>query len=116
MNLKNIIIASTLLIGAIFTSSCERVADRNRKVTNTWRAKIITNGKLLFVENIDSLPVRLGDTVSVFYNEDYDNYYILNSAAPACDTASVEMFVDGVDTNYIRFEGWNVVLTQRMIE
>jgi hypothetical protein len=125
MNLKDRIIAGTITIGAIFTiffailaatmmSSCERVADRGR-ATNEWRGTVLKNNKLIIVENVDSLPVMLGDTVTVFYNEECHNYYIYNTTEEACDTATTERYIDGADTTYMQFEAWNVRLDKRVL-
>ncbi len=127
MNLKDRIIVSTLTIGAIFTiffailiagsmSSCTRVADENRVSTNMWRGTVLKKNKLIFVENSDSLPVMVGDTVTVFYSQECNNYYISNNTTEAADTATVEMYVDGVDTTWFNFQAWNVRLDKRVIK
>jgi hypothetical protein len=118
LTLVKAIIFTIIVIGVIASmSSCERVADSNRKTTNTWRAEILKNGRLLFVENVDSLPVLAGDTVTVFYDEPQDMYYISNNPIGACDTTTVEQYIDvNNDTLYTRFEAWNVVLRQRVVK
>lgn len=110
-------ILTLLVVGAIASmSSCTRMADDNRKVTNQWRGRIVKNNRLLFVVNTDSLPVMQGDTVTVYLNERTDTYYIANNPIGACDTSTLEMYVDNQDTTYTRFEAWNVILERRIVK
>lgn len=107
-------ILTLLVVGAIASlSSCTRVARENR-TTNQWRGRIVKNNRLLFVVNTDSLPVMQGDTVTVYLNEQTDTYYIANNPIGACDTSTLEMYVDNQDTTYTRFEAWNVILERRV--
>ena len=113
------IILTIIVVGAIASiSSCGRVADRNTKYTNEWRAIVLKTGRPLTVKNIDSLIVMTGDTVTVFLggtsNKQY--YYISNTPEPACDTISIEMLIHGKDTLYEPFEAWNVRLERRIIK
>ena len=109
-------ILTLLIVGAIASmSSCTRMADSDRRTTNQWRGRIIKNNRLLFVTNTDSLPVLMGDTVTVYLNERSNTYYISNNPIGACDTSTIEMFVDNQDTIYSKFEAWNVVLEKRVI-
>lgn len=130
MKLKDRIIVGTLTIGAIFTiffailiagamSSCERIADRDKVATNQWRGVALKTGRHITVRNTDSMQVCVGDTVTVFYNESDGMspayYYIANIPDVACDTVSTEMYIDGKDTIYEKFEAWNVRLEQRVM-
>lgn len=113
-------ILTILVVGAMAAlSSCGKVSS-NRVVTNQWRATVIKTGRHITVVNEDSLSVMLGDTVTVFYNPGYGNvksyYYISNTPDVACDTATIEMYIDGKDTIYEPFEAWNVVLDRRIIK
>lgn len=110
-------ILTLIVLGALLsTSSCTRIADGDRRVTNEWRARILKNNRLIFVHNTDSLPVLMGDTVTVYLNEQTNTYYISNNPIGACDTSTLEMYVDKQDTIYTRFEAWNVVLEKRVIK
>lgn len=109
-------ILTILIVGAIASlSSCTRVAGENR-ATNQWRGRIVKNNRLIFVMNTDSLPVLMGDTVTVFLNQSTNEYYISNNPIGACDTSTVEMYVDNQDTTYTRFEAWNVILERRIVK
>lgn len=111
------IILTLIVLGALLsTSSCTRVADDDTRVTNEWRGRILKNNRLIFVHNTDSLPVLMGDTVTVYLNEQANIYYISNNPIGACDTSTLEMYVDKQDTIYTRFEAWNVVLEKRTIK
>jgi hypothetical protein len=115
------IILTIIVIGAIASlSSCGRVADGNRKVTNEWRATVLKTGRHLTVKNVDSLVVMAGDTVTVFLNDGNNArlsyYYISNTPETAADTMTMEMYIDGKDTIYEPFEAWNVVLERRIIK
>ena len=116
--IKAIIITFIVMVGIISLSSCERVADRNTRYSNDWRATVLKTNRTITVKNMDSLCVMSGDTVTVFYMEGCGGqpsyYYISNSPTIACDTSSVEIFVDGKDTVYTHFEAWNVRLERRI--
>jgi hypothetical protein len=113
-------ILTVIVLGAMTSlTSCERIADRdNRGYSNEWRATVLKTGRHITVINEDSMMVMMGDTVTVFYNEGYSGkpsyYYIANTPDIACDTVSLEMYVDGKDTSYQHFEAWNVVLDRRI--
>ncbi len=114
------IVITILVIGAIASiSSCERVADKGKVVTKNWRATVLKTGRHITVVNEDSMMLRVGDTVTVFYNPGYGNktsyYYVANTPDIACDTATTEMYIDGKDTIYEPFEAWNVVLETRIV-
>jgi hypothetical protein len=108
------------IIGLMALTSCERVADRNTRYSNEWRATVIKTGRHITVINQDSMLVMSGDTVTAFYSEGYNGtpsyYYIANTPDVACDTTSLEMYVDGKDTIYHQFESWNVVLEKRIAQ
>ena len=131
MKTSSKITAGTLGIGSLITTffailglmaltSCDRVADRGRIVTNEWQARVLKTNRKITVKNTDSLAVMTGDTVSIFLMEGHgpqsDYYYIFNSPEPAIDTMTIEMYVDGKDTIYEKFESWNVVLERRVIK
>jgi len=112
-------ILTIIVVGAIASiSSCTRVADKDELVSNDWVGIVLKTGRKLNIKNIDSLGVLRGDTVTVFYMEGCEGqagyYYIANVPEPACDTISVEMYIDGKDTIYEKFEAWNVVLDRRI--
>jgi len=115
---KASIITLIVLAAIASISSCERVADRDVVYTNDWVGVVMKTGRKLTIKNIDSLGVLRGDTVTVFYMEgcagEAGYYYIANTPDIACDTISVEMYVDGKDTIYEKFEAWNVVLDRRI--
>lgn len=117
--IKAIIITFIVMVGLISLSSCERVADRNTRYVNEWRATVLKTGRTLTVKNTDSLLVVSGDTVTVYYNEfrggKTSYYYIANVPEPAIDTTSMEMYIDGKDTIYEPFESWNVRLERRIV-
>jgi hypothetical protein len=114
--IKASILTLIVLRALVFLSSCSRIADGDRKITNQWRGRIVKNNRLIFVTNTDSLPVLTGDTVTVYLNENTNTYYISNNPIGAADTSTVEMYVDNQDTIYSRFEAWNVVLERRIIK
>ena len=114
--IKAAVLTTIVLVALLSLSSCDRIADDNRKVTNQWRGRIVKNNKLLFVVNTDSLPVMQGDTVTVYLNEHSNTYYIDNNPIGAADTSTLEMYVDNQDTTYSRFEAWNVVLERRIVK
>lgn len=113
-------ILTIIVVGAIASiSSCTRVAGRNERATNEWRATVLKTGRHITVKNTDSLSVMIGDTVTAFLMEPINSnsyYYISNSPTTACDTSSIEMYVDGKDTTYSRFEAWNVILERRIVK
>ena len=114
-------ILTIIVVGAIASlSSCGRIADRDRVVTNEWRATVVKTGRHLTVKNVDSLVVMTGDTVTVFLNDGNNvrpsYYYISNTPETAADTMTMEMYIDGKDTIYEPFEAWNVVLERRIIK
>lgn len=115
------VILTIIVMGAMATlTSCERVADRDRVVTNQWRATVLKTGRHITVVNEDSMMLMTGDTVTVFYNSGYSGkpsyYYVANTPDIACDTATTEMYIDGKDTLYEPFEAWNVVLERRIVK
>lgn len=112
-------VLTIIVLGAMASlTSCERVADRDNKgYSNEWRATVLKTGRHITVKNLDSLFVMSGDTVTVFLMDTPGNkpyYYINNSPEKACDTMSMEMYVDGKDTLYEPFEAWNVRLEKRI--
>lgn len=113
-------ILTLIVLGAMASlTSCDRVADRgNKGYSNEWRATVMKTGRHITVVNQDSMLVMSGDTVTVFYNEGYNGtpsyYYVANTPDIACDTTSVEMYIDGKDTIYHHFESWNVILEKRI--
>lgn len=112
-------ILTILVVGAMAAlTSCERVADRNIRYSNEWRTTVLKTGRTLTVKNTDSMCVVAGDTVTVFLMPSSGGqssyYYIANTPDIACDTMSVEMYVDGKDTTYEQFEAWNVRLERRI--
>ena len=118
--IKAVIITLITMVAIASLSSCERMADKNRVVTNQWRATVLKTGRHLTVINEDSLCLMVGDTVTVFYNPGCGGktsyYYISNTPDIACDTATTEMYIDGKDTLYEPFEAWNVVLERRIVK
>ena len=111
-------ILTIIVVGAIASiSSCTRVAGETH-YSNEWRGTVLKTGRPLTIKNIDSLYVMAGDTVTVFYMPSNGNkdsyYYISNTPDIACDTMSVEMYVNGKDTTYEQFEAWNVRLERRL--
>jgi len=116
--IKASILTVIVLVALLSLSSCERVADRGKTYSNEWRATVMKTGRHITVINQDSMLVMSGDTVTAFYSEGYNGtpsyYYIANTPDVACDTTSVEMYVDGKDTIYHHFESWNVVLEKRI--
>jgi hypothetical protein len=117
--IKAAVLTLIVLVALLSLSSCERVADRgNKGYSNEWRATVMKTGRHITVINQDSMLVMSGDTVTVFYNEGYNGtpnyYYIANTPDIACDTISVEMYIDGKDTIYHHFESWNVILEKRI--
>ena len=102
-------ILTVLVVGAIASlSSCTRVADeRPTRKPLKWRARVLKNNKVLFVQNIDSLGVLAGDTVLVNYNEEGSIYYISNFGGNVSDTAYFDQLSD---STYYRYEAINVVL------
>lgn len=115
---KTAIITLIVIGGIAALSSCGRVADRDEVVSNDWVGIVMKTGRKLTIKNTDSLGVLRGDTVTVFYMEGHEGepgyYYIANVPEPACDTISVDMYIDGKDTIYEKFEAWNVVLDRRI--
>ena len=115
---KASIITLIVLAAIASLSSCGRVADRDEVVSNDWVGIVMKTGRKLTIKNTDSLGVLRGDTVTVFYMEGHEGepgyYYIANVPEPACDTISVDMYIDGKDTIYEKFEAWNVVLDRRI--
>ena len=114
-------ILTIIVVGVMATiSSCgDSVSAGKRTVTNEYSGTVLKTGRHLTIKNIDSLDVRVGDTVTVFYMDGYGGksgyYYIVNTPDIACDTMSVEMIVDGRDTSYEAFEAWNVRLDRRVL-
>ena len=111
-------ILTVIVLGAMASlTSCERVA-QDRGYSNEWRATVLKTNRPLTVKNIDSLCVVAGDTVTVFLmntpGASKSYYYISNTPEKACDTMSMEMYVDGKDTIYEPFEAWNVRLERRI--
>ena len=116
------IILTILVIGVMASiSSCgdSMSANAGRRVTNEFSATVLKTGRKLTVKNNDSLAVMVGDTVSVFYMKGCSGqpsyYYIANVPEVAADTVSLEMYVDGKDTIYEKFEAWNVRLDRRVV-
>lgn len=92
--------------------SCEQAT---KKTSIKWRAKSIKFNKLIYASNIDSLPVKAGDTVLLNYDE--ANYYISNFPYPIRDTAYLSSYTDsnGVEQPY-HYEAVNVVLLDNDFE
>jgi hypothetical protein len=112
MNLKNIIVASTLVIGAIFTTSCERIADRDIKYSNNWRARCLQSNAILTVTNPDSVDVLKGDTVLVVCI-DGGTYDILNTDVRRDSTYG---FFNLDSTEYTSVEQRVVMLEKRSLK
>jgi hypothetical protein len=116
--IKASILTLIVLVALLSLTSCDRVADRGKTYSNEWRATVMKTGRHITVVNQDSMLVMSGDTVTAFYSEGYNGtpsyYYIANTPDVACDTISLEMYVDGKDTIYHHFESWNVVLEKRI--
>ncbi len=112
-------ILTIIAVGVIATISSCGDPNPRRRVTNEFSGTVLKTGRHLTIKNIDSLDVRVGDTVTVFYMDGYGGksgyYYIVNTPDIACDTMSVEMIVDGRDTSYEAFEAWNVRLDRRVL-
>ncbi|MFM7015043.1 MAG: hypothetical protein ACKOX3_01835 [Bacteroidota bacterium] len=104
------LLLSAMTVGLSLTISCNQ---SNSEVCKNikWRAKTIRKNKLVYAFNIDSLPVKAGDTVLLNYNSDGLGYYIANVAFLVRDTAYLDSFVDsnGVEQTY-HYEAVNVVL------
>jgi hypothetical protein len=107
--------ALTVIVLTVITS-CDRVADHGKTYSNEWRGTVLKTGRPLTVKNIDSLCVVSGDTVTVFLMDTPTTtyYYISNTPEKAADTAAIEMYIDGKDTIYEKFEAWNVRLERRI--
>lgn len=112
-------ILTIIVLGVMASiSSCGDPVN-GKRVTNEYSGTVLKTGRHLTIKNIDSLSVMVGDTVTVFYMEEYGSrpgyYYIANTPDIACDTMSIEMIVDGRDTTYEKFEAWNVRLDRRVV-
>jgi hypothetical protein len=81
---------------------------------SSWRGVKLINNTTIMVENVDSLPVKKGDTVTVFYDSEMDGYYISDTKEKACDTATFERNIFSSDTTKFRFEAWNVRLEENI--
>lgn len=106
----------TIIVLTVMTS-CERVADSgHRGYSNEWRGTVLKTGRTLTIKNTDSLCVVSGDTVTVFLMDTPTStyYYIANTPEKAIDTSAIEMYVNGQDTTYEKFEAWNVRLERRI--
>ena len=101
-----------LFAGLLLIISCEQAP---KKTSIKWRAKSIRFNKLIYAFNIDSLPVKAGDTVLLNYND--ANYYISNCAYPISDTAYLSSYTDsdGVEQPF-HYEAVNVVLLDNNVE
>lgn len=112
-------ILTIIVLGVMASiSSCGDPVN-GKRVTNEYSGTVLKTGRHLTIKNIDSLSVMVGDTVTVFYMEEYGSrpgyYYIANTPDIACDTMSIEMIVDGRDTTYEKFDAWNVRLDRRVV-
>jgi hypothetical protein len=112
-------ILTIIVVGVIASLSSCGDPNPGRRVTNQFSGTVLKTGRHLTVVNEDSLAVLVGDTVTVFYMEGYGSkpgyYYIANTPDIASDTMTVEMYVDGKDTIYEKFEAWNVRLDRRVV-
>jgi hypothetical protein len=114
-------ILTIIVLGVMATiSSCgDSMSAGRRTASNEYSGTVLKTGRHLTIRNTDSLSVLVGDTVSVFYMEGCGGqpsyYYIANTPEAACDTMVTEMYVDGKDTSYEKFEAWNVRLDRRVI-
>ena len=121
ITLVKAIILTILVIGVIASmSSCgDSMSAGRRTATNEYSGTVLKTGRHLTIKNEDSLSVMVGDTVTVFYMEGHEGeggyYYIANVPEPACDTVVTEMYIDGTDTIYEKFEAWNVRLDRRVV-
>jgi hypothetical protein len=115
------IILTILVIGVMASmSSCgDSMSAGRRTATNEYSGTVLKTGRHLTIKNEDSLSIMVGDTVTVFYMEGHEGeggyYYIANVPEPACDTVVTEMYIDGTDTIYEKFEAWNVRLDRRVL-
>ena len=101
--------------GLSMAISCDQPKPEESKSIK-WRAKSIKFNKLMYAFNIDSLPVKSGDTVLLNYNSESLGYYIANVAYPVRDTAYLDTYVDsnGVEQSY-HYEAINVVLLDNSV-
>ncbi len=113
--IKKLLLSATA-VGLLMTISCNQ---SNPEVSKNikWRARTIKKNKLVYAFNIDSLPVKAGDTVLLNYNSEGLGYYIANLAYSITDTAYMDSYVDsnGVEQPY-RYEAINVVLLDNDIK
>ncbi len=112
--IKKLLLSATA-VGLLMTISCNQ---SNPEVSKNikWRARTIKKNKLVYAFNIDSLPVKAGDTVLLNYNSESLGYYIANVAYPVRDTAYLDTYVDsnGVEQSY-HYEAINVVLLDNSV-
>jgi hypothetical protein len=109
--------AATLAMYVFMLSSCETAESSGQKQINSiqWRAYTLQNHKLIVVENVDSLPLLRGDTVTVIAESDkIYGYYIANTSSFYDDTCYTDVYINNNDTTYSRFECCTVVLDQRL--
>lgn len=112
ITLVKAIIITILVIGAIASiSSCERVADKDIRCTNDWRANCLQNNALLTVTNPDSVSVMRGDTVLVVCI-DSGTYDIINTDVRRDSTYG---FFNLDSTEYTTVEQRVVVLDKRIV-
>lgn len=113
--IKKILLSATA-VGLLMAISCNQ---SNLEVSKNikWRARTIKKNKLVYAFNIDSFPVKAGDTVLLNYNSEGLGYYIANLAYPISDTAYMHSYVDsnGIEQPY-RYEAINVVLLDNDIK
>lgn len=97
----------------ILLNSCEKKISKHIRI-NAWQGVVLKNNKIIYVNNVDSVVINKGDTVTVFFDEDSNNYYISDSKTEACDTSTTEFYYKGDDTIQFHFEAWNVRLEERV--
>ena len=103
-----------LAVGLSIAISCEQPKKQD---SIKWRVRSIKKNKLLYAFNIDSLPVKAGDTVLLNYNSEGVGFYIANVSFSLKDTAYLSSYVDsnGVEQTY-HYETVNVVLLDNEIK
>ncbi len=102
-----------LAVGLSIAISCEQPKKQD---SIKWRVRSIKKNKLLYAFNIDSLPVKVGDTVLLNYNSEGVGFYIANVSFQLSDTAYLDTYVDssGVEQSY-HYEAINAVLLDNSV-
>lgn len=110
------IVGITLMYILMLTSCTPEDSRSGHKINASlkWRCYTIKDHRLLFVENLDSLAVRSGDTVNCQFEEGIDKYWITNTGLKLQDTLYLKTYVNGSDTTKVLFQMLNVVLDERV--